>query len=122
MARRDVTGAIDMAHLERFTGGDPQLTEEVLGLFAEQASLWTRVLDPAGPDQAWLDAAHTLKGAALGVGAFSLADACEAAEVAAESGPAARDLALARVRLQVDAVLHDVAAWRHELALQSLKG
>jgi len=121
MARRDLTGAIDFAHLARFTAGDADLTEEVLGLFREQVALWLRVLDPAIEDQAWKDAAHTLKGASLGVGAFDLARACEAAEVAALRGPAARDMALAEVRLQADVALADVAAWLHEAALQSLK-
>lgn len=121
MARRDLTGALNMEHLNRFTLGDAILTEEVLGLFREQVNMWSRVLDPALPDQAWRDAAHTLKGAALGVGAFALAGACAEAEVAAERGPAARDIALAELRLQADRALADVAAWLHELALRSLK-
>lgn len=121
MAKRDMTGALDAAHLEQFTGGDPALTEEVLGLFAEQVSMWSRVLDPALPDQAWQDAAHTLKGAALGVGAFALADACRAAEEAAQEGPARRDGALVRLRLAADAALADAAAWRHELTIRELK-
>lgn len=121
MARRDLTGAVDFQHLARFTGGDAGLTEEVLGLFREQVGLWLRVLDPAIEDQAWRDAAHTLKGAALGVGAFGLAEACGSAEVAAERSPAARDLALAEVRLRADEALSDVAAYLHEMALQSLK-
>lgn len=121
MARRDLTGAIDFAHLDRFTAGDAALTEEVLGLFREQVELWLRVLDPALPDQSWKDAAHTLKGAALGVGAFAFADACAEAEAADARGPAARGLALAELRLQADRALLDVAAYRHEQALQSLK-
>lgn len=121
MAKRDMTGALDVAHLERFTGGDPALTEEVLGLFREQVGMWSRMLDPALPDQAWRDAAHTLKGAALGVGAFDLAEACRQAEEAAANGPAQRDLPLARVRLAADAALADVAAWVHDLTIQQLK-
>lgn len=121
MARRDLTGAIDLQHLDRYTAGDAALTEEVLGLFREQVQMWSRVLDPSLPGQAWKDAAHTLKGAALGVGAFALADACAAAETAAEEGPARRDVALAELRLQADRALADVAAWLHELALRGLK-
>ncbi len=121
MARRDLTGAVDFAHLERFTAGDAALTEEVLGLFREQVALWLRVLDPALPDQSWKDAAHTLKGAALGVGAFALAEACGDAKAADARGPAARDRALALLRLHADAALLDVAAYLHEQALQSLK-
>lgn len=121
MARRDLTGAIDLDHLNRFTLGDAALTEEVLGLFREQVQMWSRVLDPALPDQAWKDAAHTLKGVALGVGAFPLAEACAGAEAAADEGPARRDVALAELRLQADRALADVAAWLHELALRGLK-
>jgi hypothetical protein len=73
MARRDLAGAVDFGHLESFAAGDAALVEEVLALFREQASLWVRLLDPEGPDEGWRDAAHTLKGSALGVGASTLA-------------------------------------------------
>ena len=70
MAKRDLTGAVDFGHLEGYAAGDEALVEEVLGLFREQAALWLPLLDPASADDAWRDAAHTLKGSALGVGAF----------------------------------------------------
>lgn len=122
MARRDFTGAVDFGHLERYAAGDQALVDEVLALFREQAAVWVRLLDPAGPAEAWRDAAHTLKGAALGVGAFELAKACEAAETA--SGPDAADklTLLDRVRTALDAALCDIAAYAHERALQSLRG
>ncbi len=121
MARRDITGAVDFDYLETYAGGDAGLVEEVLGLFQEQAAIWMRLLDPRAENEAWRDAAHTIKGSARGVGAAGLADACQAAEDAADRGPAARDLALAEVRLQMDAVLSGIAAYRHEQALQSLR-
>ena len=67
----------------------------------------------------WRDAAHTLRGAAAGIGAGTLAAACAAAEAAekAEAPPL-----LNRVRDALDAALADVAAFRHELMLRSLKG
>ena len=37
MARRDLTGAVDFGVLEDMTGGDAAISEEVLGLFVEQA-------------------------------------------------------------------------------------
>ena len=40
MARRDLTGAVDFTVLEAMTGGMDDVTEEVLGLFAQQAALW----------------------------------------------------------------------------------
>ncbi|MEJ0067141.1 MAG: Hpt domain-containing protein [Caulobacteraceae bacterium] len=121
MARRDITGAVDFAHLERYAGGDASLVEEVLGLFREQAGLWVRLLDPGAAGEAWRDAAHSLKGSALGVGAFDLAARCATAEAtAADYGM--RSVALERIRDALDAVLADIAAYRHEQALRSLKG
>lgn len=113
MARRDITGAVDFAYLERFAAGDAAVIEEVLGLFREQAQLWSVMLDPQA--EGWRDAAHTIKGASRGVGAFALGDACEAAELNGDSFlPAVRDA--------LDAALLDIAAYLHERALQSLKG
>ena len=120
MAKRDLTGAVDFAHLERYAGGDSALVEEVLGLFREQAAIWARLLDPEAAEEAWKDAAHSLTGSALGIGAFALAGACEAAEGAAELGQ--KIAHLAHVRDSLDAALADIAAYLHEQALRSLKG
>ncbi len=121
MAKRDLTGAVDFAHLERYAGGDMALVEEVLGLFREQAEIWVRLLDPAAPGEAWRDAAHTLKGSSVGVGAFALAEACAAAEQAAGAGVGERTVMLERIRTRLDAALADVAAYLHEQAIQSLR-
>jgi hypothetical protein len=124
MARRDIAGVVDFAHLERYAAGDQALVDEVLALFREQAAIWVKLLDPSGPPEVWRDGAHTLKGAALGVGAFELAKACEAAEQAA-GGPEASVVGaplLDRVRTALDAALADIAAYAHERALQSLRG
>ena len=121
MARRDITGAVDFEHLERYAAGDAALIEEVLGLFRQQAELWLPLLDPAGPDQTWRDAAHSLKGTALGVGAFALAQACGVAEAEAGGERGARTLQLRRIHAAADAALMDVAAYLHERALQDLK-
>ena len=117
MARRDLTGAVDFSHLEYFAAGDVALVEEVLAMFREQAALWVRLLDPSG--ETWRDGAHTLKGAALGVGAFRLAEACDAAEHGADA--AARPAQLDRIRDALDAALADIAAYLHERTLQALK-
>jgi HPt (histidine-containing phosphotransfer) domain-containing protein len=121
MARRDITGAVDFAHLESYAAGDDALIEEVLELFREQLALWLRLLDPNGPQQGWRDAAHTLKGSALGVGAFALAETCDAAETATDADLGRRLLLLERIRTAADAALSDIAAYTHERALQSLK-
>ncbi|AQR62288.1 Hpt domain-containing protein [Brevundimonas sp. LM2] len=117
MSRRDLTGAVDFAVLDRTTGGDDAVAEEVLGLFVQQAGLWSPMLDTR--QEGWRDAVHTIRGAAAGIGAGHLAAACLEAE-GAESGVVPRRLD--EVRDALNAALADVAAWRHELMLRSLKG
>jgi HPt (histidine-containing phosphotransfer) domain-containing protein len=112
MARRDITGAVDFGYLEGFAAGDQKVVDEVLALFREQAELWTALLDPDA--EGWRDAVHTIKGAARGIGALPLGDACEAAE---RAGPQA----LGDVRHALDLALADIAAYAHEQALNSLK-
>ncbi|MFN4226191.1 MAG: Hpt domain-containing protein [Hyphomonas sp.] len=79
---------MDLAHLAAMTGGDTALGIEVIEIFQHQAQLWSRLLDPRLPSREWADAAHTLKGASLGIGALKLAAACERAEKAGRSEPA----------------------------------
>ena len=117
MARRDLSGAVDFTVLEGMTGGDAAVSEEVLGLFVEQAALWSVMLDPK--TEGWRDGVHTIRGAAAGIGARALALACAEAE-ASEQALAAP--ALERVRTALDAALADVAAYRHELMLRGLRG
>jgi HPt (histidine-containing phosphotransfer) domain-containing protein len=113
MSKRDLTGAVDFAYLERFALNDAKVIDEVLALFREQAAIWSPMLD-AGVD-GWRDAVHTLKGAARGVGAVALGDACDHAEAVGAG-------ALPAVHAALDAALFDVAAYVHEQALKSLKG
>ena len=111
MARRDLTGAVDFGHLEGFAAGDEALVEEVLGLFREQAALWLPLLDPAAEAGAWRDAAHSLKGSALGIGAAALAQACSEAEQAKEAGAPEKSLARARIADCLGAVLADIVEY-----------
>jgi HPt (histidine-containing phosphotransfer) domain-containing protein len=121
MARRDITGAVDFAYLEDYAAGDQALIEEVLGLFDEQAELWMRLLDPQGDAGAWRDGAHTLKGAAGGIGARALAVVCGEAEEGAASSAALKASLLDRLRSALDLARSDIAAYRHEQALKSLR-
>jgi len=116
MAFRDLSGAVDFAHLESYTLNDTTVIEEVLSLFQQQAELWAPLLDTGHPG--WRDAAHTLKGAAGGIGAGALAAAAEAAERGDEAGAHGR---LEAVRDALDAALMDVAAYLHGLQLNRLK-
>ena len=121
MAKRDLTGAVDFTHLERYTAGDAALADEVLGLFRHQTEMWLPLLSPDAPADGWRDASHSLKGSALGIGAFALAEACNTAEIGADTSHDAKVAQLDRIRDAVDAALADIAAWRHEQALQSLR-
>jgi HPt (histidine-containing phosphotransfer) domain-containing protein len=121
MARRDITGAVDFAYLERYLAGDAGLVEEVLGLFDHQAELWIRLLDPEGDPGAWRDGAHTLKGSAAGIGANALAEVCGEAEQAASESAAMKGAVLGRLISALDAARADIAAYRHEMALKSLR-
>lgn len=74
------TKPVDFAYLRRFTMANRGLELEVLGLFIEHAPRYLADLRSAGTAKAWHDAAHTLKGAARGVGAWRVARVAENAE------------------------------------------
>lgn len=76
----DVVPALDRAYLGRFTLGNLALEREVLGLFAGQAPLYLQRLLEAETPQAWVEAAHTLKGASAGLGINRVARLAAAAE------------------------------------------
>ncbi len=76
---------LDREHLAAMTGGDHALAAEVIDIFYHQAEIWARLLDPRLDSGTWADAAHSLKGASLGIGALKLAAACERAERAGRS-------------------------------------
>jgi HPt (histidine-containing phosphotransfer) domain-containing protein len=91
--------ALDLAHLRRFTLGDHDLELEILDLFITQAPITLAALNAAGTDRDWRIAAHTLKGSARAVGAWSVALLAERAEAMsrrndpADCEAAARELA-----------------------------
>jgi len=61
MALRDVTGAVDFAVLNGMTGADDAINEEVLGLFVQQAGLWSVMLDPKAEGGVALGEGSTLE-------------------------------------------------------------
>jgi len=70
----------DRDHLARYTAGDAALEAELFNLLREQAERCLAAMQTATDENAWKAAAHTLKGASRGVGAFDLGEACQRAE------------------------------------------
>lgn len=97
---------IDHAHLGRYTLGNRALEIEVLQLFAGEAPLTLDKLRAASCEKAWHIAAHTLKGSARAVGAWTIGSIAEAAE---REGYAAAGRAETLDRL--DAAIGDVAKY-----------
>jgi len=103
-----VSAPIDYSHLDMYVQGDRALLDEILTIFEEQANALKEALDPAAADEAWRHASHTLKGAARGVGAFSLGDVAEEAErlVGDDAGMrAARSALLPTIVARIDAAV-----------------
>ena len=76
---------LDLDHLNKYTGGDRGLNREILKLFEDQCATMLAQLEALATDngvgsKSWHHLAHTLKGAARGVGAFGLADVAAEAE------------------------------------------
>lgn len=71
---------VDLAHLRRYTMGDRSLELEILGLFVDQLPITIGALKSAAGQKQWAMAAHTLKGSARAVGAWSLGTIAERAE------------------------------------------
>jgi HPt (histidine-containing phosphotransfer) domain-containing protein len=101
-----MTAPIDLSHLEQYVFGDRALLDEILTIFIEQAAMWIERMDPALDDEAWHSAAHTLKGASRGVGAWALGDLAEQAEaLVGEGKKAARTVSSAALRQSADAAI-----------------
>ena len=97
---RPDSGPFDRAHLERVTQGDLLLAREVLRLFDSQAERQLEAMASAGDAKVRAEAAHTLKGAARGVGAFAVARTAEDVEACAKDDPAFAS-SLARLKARV---------------------
>ena len=83
MADLVAVNPIDLTHLDKYTGGDTRLNAEVFQLFSQHCVQTLRLLEAqlrAPERKAWREAAHSLKGAAMGIGAFELAHVAGEAE------------------------------------------
>jgi HPt (histidine-containing phosphotransfer) domain-containing protein len=75
--------AIDLEHLARYTGGEKDLNGEILRLFDGQITSMVAELNAllaSRDSKRWREIAHTIKGAARGVGAFEMGEAAAKAE------------------------------------------
>jgi HPt (histidine-containing phosphotransfer) domain-containing protein len=100
---------IDLVHLARATDGDEALEAELMAMFARQSDKLgerLRLRDLARQTRA--DVAHRLRGSALAIGAFAVAESAGRLETALEApGPepeaelAALDVALAQARAAI---------------------
>ena len=93
---------VDLAHLDRYTGGDRAINEEILVLFENHCREMLQRLEGIASDpsaaKTWRETTHTLKGAARGIGAFPIADAAAEAEKAIPGDLAAALAALDRIK------------------------
>lgn len=71
---------VSLEYLRRYTLGNVEVEREVLQLFCAHAPTVLADLKSAASEKAWRDAAHTLKGSALSLGAWHVARLAEQAE------------------------------------------
>ena len=95
--------AVDFAYLESFVANDRAIVREVLGLFRQQAEGWSSKLNGEAAD--WRDVAHTICGAARGIAANALGDACARAE-------RGTPVDLPAVRAELKAALAEIDAYQ----------
>ena len=77
--------AIDLVHLARATDGDEALEAELIAMFARQSEkLGERLHGTSLSRQTRADVAHRLRGSALAIGAFKVAEAAGRLEAALE--------------------------------------
>ena len=114
---------IDFDHLNRYVGGDPDLTREVFGLFRNQVEMWGKGLKADVDDEVWESVTHTLKGSARAVGAMALSEACENAEsiTGDDRRPGAREVAVELIEQKIDRVLSEISRWEYDDEMRRLR-
>lgn len=114
---------IDFDHLNKYVGGDPDLTREIFGLFRNQVEMWGRGLHADSDDEVWSSVAHSLKGSARAVGAMALAEICETAEslVGDDRRPGAREVAVDKLEIRISKVLAEITRWEYHDDMRRLR-
>lgn len=101
---------VDLDHLAKYTLGDAALERDLAIAFGESCDLYLPALAVAETARDWKQAAHGLKGASRGIGAFALGDLCEAAEQVNVADDAVRQNLLDRIVAAADAARNFLAA------------
>jgi len=99
--------AIDLEHLAKYTGGEKDLNGEILRLFDDQiASMVTELngLVASQDSKRWREIAHTIKGAARGVGAFEMGEAAAKAEPVNPANGSEAQAALQKLEQEAETV------------------
>lgn len=89
---------VDLVHLSSMTMGDRALELEILNMFVGQAPAYFEMATSASDAKEVYRVAHTIKGAARGIGAFELADIAKEAEDIGKFDLVALEDAFTRVR------------------------
>jgi len=99
--------AIDLEHLAKYTGGEKDLNGEILRLFDSQISSMVTELNgliATEDSKRWREIAHTIKGAARGVGAFEMGEAAAKAEPVNPADSAEAQAALQKLEQEAQTV------------------
>lgn len=118
---QELEPVLDVMHLSAMIGADALLGVEIVEIFLQQTEMWARILDPSLPASQWTDAAHSLKGAALSVGAKRLAAVCGAAETLGRShgeiSPAQAGTAISAIKDEIGPAIEAAARVSHKLSV-----
>jgi hypothetical protein len=101
---------LDLDHLNRQTMGNRALEREVLSLFDDHAARTLGLIQAADMPDSRREMAHSLVGAARGIGAFRAAAAAAAIEAGTDDSPqglAALEAAIGEVRRAIAAHLSE---------------
>jgi len=100
---------IDLVHLARQTLGDRSLEQEILSLYHKQAQTLLAGIEAAVCLRQRTDFAHMLKGSSRAVGAWQVASAAEAVEIAPPDAASEAQRAIAALRTCVGAACASIA-------------
>jgi HPt (histidine-containing phosphotransfer) domain-containing protein len=101
---------LDLEHLRRYTLDDKSLESELLALFRVHARVQLDLLSIATLPADFSHAAHTLKGAALGIGANAIAATTRQLEKLGFPGePGLRRQLMQRLAEEIDATEAEIA-------------